>query len=204
MAASVFTPVWLPVQMARMSGPTFFSRASRSPASAGGARRMPCRCPPRSADIIGPVVSRAGLGIWHSGSARASPAPSISGRGASSQACTSRGRLSCGAFSSHNRDMTHDAYDVAIIGAGHNGLTCAAYLAGAGLARHRAREECRRRRRGGDRGVPSRLPQLGGRLHGEPAQPEGDRRSGAGRGTASGSSSGRWPTSGRSTSAAIC
>jgi phytoene dehydrogenase-like protein len=29
--------------------------------------------------------------------------------------------------------MTHDAYDVAIIGAGHNGLTCAAYLAGAGL-----------------------------------------------------------------------
>ena len=29
--------------------------------------------------------------------------------------------------------MTHDPYDVAIIGAGHNGLTCAAYLAGAGL-----------------------------------------------------------------------
>jgi phytoene dehydrogenase-like protein len=29
--------------------------------------------------------------------------------------------------------MTHDTYDVAIIGAGHNGLTCAAYLAGAGL-----------------------------------------------------------------------
>jgi phytoene dehydrogenase-like protein len=29
--------------------------------------------------------------------------------------------------------MTHDVYDVAIIGAGHNGLTCAAYLAGAGL-----------------------------------------------------------------------
>ena len=29
--------------------------------------------------------------------------------------------------------MTHDAYDVAIIGGGHNGLTCAAYLAGAGL-----------------------------------------------------------------------
>jgi len=29
--------------------------------------------------------------------------------------------------------MSHDLYDVAIIGAGHNGLTCAAYLAGAGL-----------------------------------------------------------------------
>jgi phytoene dehydrogenase-like protein len=41
--------------------------------------------------------------------------------------------LSCGAFSSDNRGMSHDLYDVAIIGAGHNGLTCAAYLAGAGL-----------------------------------------------------------------------
>jgi phytoene dehydrogenase-like protein len=30
--------------------------------------------------------------------------------------------------------MVHDRYDVAIIGAGHNGLTCAAYLAGAGLS----------------------------------------------------------------------
>src|SRR5690242_17540689 len=29
--------------------------------------------------------------------------------------------------------MAYDSYDVAIIGAGHNGLTCAAYLAGAGL-----------------------------------------------------------------------
>jgi phytoene dehydrogenase-like protein len=29
--------------------------------------------------------------------------------------------------------MSHDSYDVAIIGAGHNGLTCAAYLAGKGL-----------------------------------------------------------------------
>src|SRR5262249_44771055 len=29
--------------------------------------------------------------------------------------------------------MTKDEYDVAIIGAGHNGLTCAAYLAGRGL-----------------------------------------------------------------------
>jgi phytoene dehydrogenase-like protein len=26
-----------------------------------------------------------------------------------------------------------DTYDIAIIGAGHNGLVCAAYLAGAGL-----------------------------------------------------------------------
>lgn len=30
--------------------------------------------------------------------------------------------------------MTHEPYDVAIIGGGHNGLTCAAYLAGAGLS----------------------------------------------------------------------
>ena len=29
--------------------------------------------------------------------------------------------------------MAHDVYDVAVVGAGHNGLTCAAYLAGAGL-----------------------------------------------------------------------
>jgi len=36
-------------------------------------------------------------------------------------------------FVGQSASMTHDAYDVAIIGAGHNGLTCAAYLAGAGL-----------------------------------------------------------------------
>lgn len=30
--------------------------------------------------------------------------------------------------------MTHAAYDIAVIGGGHNGLTCAAYLAGAGLS----------------------------------------------------------------------
>jgi phytoene dehydrogenase-like protein len=30
--------------------------------------------------------------------------------------------------------MTHQPFDVAIIGGGHNGLTCAAYLAGAGLS----------------------------------------------------------------------
>ena len=29
--------------------------------------------------------------------------------------------------------MTDRIYDVAILGGGHNGLTCAAYLAGAGL-----------------------------------------------------------------------
>ena len=33
-----------------------------------------------------------------------------------------------------------------------------------------------RRRRGGDRGVPSGIPQLGRRLHRQPAQPEGDPR----------------------------
>ncbi|MFZ1103898.1 MAG: NAD(P)/FAD-dependent oxidoreductase [Hyphomicrobiaceae bacterium] len=31
------------------------------------------------------------------------------------------------------QDRHHDRYDVAIVGAGHNGLTCAAYLAGRGL-----------------------------------------------------------------------
>lgn len=41
-------------------------------------------------------------------------------------------RLRSHAFSD-KWDMTHSGYDVAIIGGGHNGLTCAAYLAGAGL-----------------------------------------------------------------------
>ncbi|HJZ44252.1 MAG TPA: FAD-dependent oxidoreductase, partial [Hyphomicrobiaceae bacterium] len=29
--------------------------------------------------------------------------------------------------------MAHETYDIAVIGGGHNGLTCAAYLAAAGL-----------------------------------------------------------------------
>ena len=61
--------------------------------------------------------------------------------------------------------------DVVIIGAGHNGLTCAAYLAMAGL---RVKVVERRKvvgRRGGHRGVSSGLPQFGRGLHGQPAQP---------------------------------
>jgi phytoene dehydrogenase-like protein len=41
--------------------------------------------------------------------------------------------LPCGVFSFNRSAMSQQHYDVAIIGAGHNGLTCAAYLAGAGL-----------------------------------------------------------------------
>ena len=33
-----------------------------------------------------------------------------------------------------------------------------------------------RRRRGGDRGIPPRIPQFGGQLHGQPAESAGDRR----------------------------
>jgi phytoene dehydrogenase-like protein len=41
--------------------------------------------------------------------------------------------LRCGAFSSNKGRMGQEIYDVAIIGGGHNGLSCAAYLAGSGL-----------------------------------------------------------------------
>ena len=50
------------------------------------------------------------------------------------------------------------ACDAVIIGGGHNGLVCAFYLARAGLKSARARTPRHRRRRGGDRGIPSRLP----------------------------------------------
>ncbi len=66
--------------------------------------------------------------------------------------------------------------DVVVIGAGHNGLTCAAYLGQGRAAGEGRRAPPRRRRRGGHRGVPSGLPQLGRLLHGQPAQPEGHPR----------------------------
>ena len=61
--------------------------------------------------------------------------------------------------------------DVVIIGAGHNGLTCAAYLAMAGPAREGGRAPQGGRRRRGDRGIPSGFPQFGRGLHRQPAQP---------------------------------
>ena len=66
--------------------------------------------------------------------------------------------------------MTPARFDAVVVGAGHNGLTCAAYLAGAGLSVCVARAARRRRRSGGHRRVPSRLSQLDGELHGEPAR----------------------------------
>ena len=59
---------------------------------------------------------------------------------------------------------------------GHNGLVCACYLARGGLKVKVLERRPRGRRRGGHRGVPSRLSQLGRRLHGEPAAGEGDPR----------------------------
>ncbi len=57
-------------------------------------------------------------------------------------------------------------------------------------------------RGGRDGGIPSRLPQLGGGLHGEPAQPQGDRRPAARASAACESSSGRSRTSCRPRTAA--
>ena len=91
---------------------------------------------------------------------------------AARQACGDRGqarRLGAGALyrrgglaradpawaSAHRRSkmpgQVRDRYDVAIIGGGHNGLVCAAYLATAGLQGHGARAARGRRRRGRDR-----------------------------------------------------
>ena len=69
--------------------------------------------------------------------------------------------------------------DAIMIGAGHNGLTCAAYLGMAGL---RVRVLERRGVVGGacvHRGIPPRLPQLDRGLYGEPAAAQGHPRSGA-------------------------
>ena len=71
--------------------------------------------------------------------------------------------------------------DVVIIGAGHNGLTCAAYLAMAGL---RVKVVERRKVVGGaavtEEFHPG-FPQFGRGLHRQPAQPEGHRRPETGR-----------------------
>ena len=70
-------------------------------------------------------------------------------------------------------DETHmNETDVVIIGAGHNGLTCAAYLGCRGPAREGRRAAQGRGRRGGDGRIRTRIPQFGRRLHREPAQPE--------------------------------
>ena len=60
-------------------------------------------------------------------------------------------------------------YDAIVIGGGHNGLVCAAYLARAGQEGAGARARDARRRRGGDRGDLPRLQVLGVLLRGEPA-----------------------------------
>ena len=70
-----------------------------------------------------------------------------------------------------------ETFDVVIIGAGHNGLICAAYLGMAGLKVKVVERRADRRRRRGHRGIPSRLPQFGRRLHRQPAQSQGDPRS---------------------------
>ena len=93
--------------------------------------------------------------------------------------------------------MSTERFDVAIIGGGHNGLVCAAYLAGAGLARRRAREERRRRRRRGDRGVPSGLSATRSPPTPSACSIRRSSRSRSRSATACGSSSGRLPTSGR-------
>ena len=56
-------------------------------------------------------------------------------------------------------------YDAIIIGAGHNGLTCAAYLGKAGLKVKVVERRAGRGRRRGHGGVPSGIPQLGRGLH---------------------------------------
>ncbi len=68
------------------------------------------------------------------------------------------------------------SWDAIIIGGGHNGLVCAAYLARAGKKVRCAGASWRSRRCCGHRGVSSRLPQLGGVIHCVAAATECDRR----------------------------
>ena len=100
--------------------------------------------------------------------------------------------------------MTHDAYDVAIIGGGHNGLTCAAYLAGAGL---RVVVLEKNAVVGGAAVTEEFHPGFRNSVAAYTVSllnPEGDRRSRARAAWPAGSSSGRSPTSGRWTSGAPC
>ena len=62
--------------------------------------------------------------------------------------------------------------DVLIIGAGHNGLTCAAYLGDGRPAGEGGRAPQGGRRRRGHGGIPSRVPQFGRGLYRQPAQSE--------------------------------
>ena len=71
-----------------------------------------------------------------------------------------------------SRSSPQTRFDVVIVGGGHNGLTCACYLAKSGL-RGRLRAPLHPRRRRRHRGIPPRLPQLHRELHGQPAEPQG-------------------------------
>ena len=68
------------------------------------------------------------------------------------------------------------AFDAVVVGAGHNGLTCAAYLAAAGHVRVRGGASRGGGRRCGHRGVSSGLSQLHRELHGKPPRSAGDPR----------------------------
>ena len=64
-----------------------------------------------------------------------------------------------------------ERYDAIIIGGGHNGLTCGAYLARAGLKTLVLERRAGARRRGGDRRGRARLQVLGLQLSDEPLHP---------------------------------